>query len=726
MVADFNMLKIGFAAWLESKGTENNTKTSSNITSDVSIFANADAFKEYLDEKLNVDFNITSMSIGDILDMEIVNGKLVDESETDLEAQENDYINAENIFLSGAEGFDGFELSNNAQGMFGSEAGFMTVNGKQGMFGAEFGSMFSNGKQGMFGNEALSDDAQEMLITNILNELMSDETIQSIIDTDANSELSKDEVATFMNAIKGLDGNEDDISLSDIFSAIDIIKDNIFTKWTNKTVLPEAEETTISSTPTVSSNSSTLSSSRNNSTATNNISNTPSTTSNNNNVVTRKSSLDTMDLEELNEELETTQDGLTEQKTILSDTQNGSTPELLSLQEQVDEAYNAYKEQLELVDEDLAAQMEELEAAVDNAQADYDEKEQAVWEQEGVVNDCTTAYDNAVSKRENLEGVVSQLESTNTTDMSDEQKNALNEKIAEAKAQLEAAQTEENNAEEALDEAEKELEIRQEAYEKAGEELEKAKEAKTEFEQTLLEENAEIQTYLDAYNEAKNMLQEDKEKAIEEARKEVEVSENYVNEIKTEITQTENEEAEEEYKANKADVAQTQSAQSQVAETETAKIENDEVAKNKNVTSNVEYNEEEGQRLVETAKQMLEEYGSSTGWCATGVSRTISMAYGIEMHGNGCDWDTNMEKLTQKGMFTEVTDDYPTAGDLSNLPAGAVVCWENTGGTNGGGAQYGHVTIADGNGGEISDHYQANIYKKIGGRSDQYRIFIPV
>lgn len=133
-----------------------------------------------------------------------------------------------------------------------------------------------------------------------------------------------------------------------------------------------------------------------------------------------------------------------------------------------------------------------------------------------------------------------------------------------------------------------------------------------------------------------------------------------------------------------------------------------------------------GEELVEVAKQMLQKYGSSTGLCATGVSRTFAMAYGLDLHGNGCDWDTNMDKLVEQGAFEEVTGDYATSADLAHAPAGAVVCWEATTGVGNGGAKYGHVTIADGNGGEISDHYAQSIYKSIGGRSDLYRVFVPV
>lgn len=132
-----------------------------------------------------------------------------------------------------------------------------------------------------------------------------------------------------------------------------------------------------------------------------------------------------------------------------------------------------------------------------------------------------------------------------------------------------------------------------------------------------------------------------------------------------------------------------------------------------------------GEELVDVAKQMLAQYGESHGYCATGVSRTFAMAYGLDLHGNGCDWDTNMDNLVEQGAFEEVTGDYATSADLANLPAGAVVCWEATGGSDGG-AKYGHVTIADGQGGEISDHYASSIYKTIGGRSDQYKVYIPV
>ena len=154
-----------------------------------------------------------------------------------------------------------------------------------------------------------------------------------------------------------------------------------------------------------------------------------------------------------------------------------------------------------------------------------------------------------------------------------------------------------------------------------------------------------------------------------------------------------------------------------------------------NTTSNGQYNAERGQSLVDSALKMIEENGETMYYCATGVSNTFKkwsmdvLGYtekdALDLGGDGCDWDTNMEQLVAQGLFVEATGEYPSASDLSSLPAGAVVCWEASGdGTPGG--TYGHVTIADGNGGEISDHHASSIYTEIGGRSDTYRIFLPV
>lgn len=273
--------------------------------------------------------------------------------------------------------------------------------------------------------------------------------------------------------------------------------------------------------------------------------------------------------------------------------------------------------------------------------------------------------------------------------MDSTEKADISAKISELKSKITEAEQAEQKAKESIENAENKLEELKQNRDTLQGELDALNQQMSELETQISEQYPQVQESLNEYNKAKQSRDTYKTKAVSSAKSELQSAQSYVGDINSAINKLDNRDVKKEYSLNK-------------------------------------YDEEEGQRLVDTAKQMLAEYGESHGWCATGVSRTINMAYGIKMGGNGCDWDTNMEKLVEKGMFAEVTEEYPSAGDLSSLPAGAVVCWEATTGEGNGGAKYGHVTIADGNGGEISDHYQSSIYKSVGGRSDTYRIFIPV
>ena len=77
---DINTLKLGFANYLENI-SEISNKTYENLDSDISIFMYSTEFKNYISDELDVDPKILSMSINDILKMDIVNGKLVDPEE---------------------------------------------------------------------------------------------------------------------------------------------------------------------------------------------------------------------------------------------------------------------------------------------------------------------------------------------------------------------------------------------------------------------------------------------------------------------------------------------------------------------------------------------------------------------------------------------------------------------------------------------------------------------
>lgn len=635
MVADFNILKLGFANWLQTKDTDDNSSSAANISgSDASIYLNSKEFKEYLSEELNIDFSSLNMSINDILNMEIVNGQLT--------LPENSKTAADKTDLTG----DAFIVNTDETNI----------------------------------------GEQEILISGILNDLLSEDTIKSLIDTDSNSEISNDEINIFMNAISILDGDKSDISLDDIFGAIEGIKNNTFSLTPdNTTEIPQEQAVQAEqSVPESTSGSNNTGGSYSPGSTYN-----PGNNTNTAAEETNKNPLEGMSLEELNEELSKTQGGLAEKKETLNNALTGSTPELQALKGQEEEAYKAYKEQLSLVNEEMAEKLDDIESRLTDAEDNLKAKEQEIWEQEGVVNDSKTAYDNAVSKRENLQSLVSSLENTDTSKMSAEDKAAFETKLSNARTQLEAAKEEEKNTEKALQDAQDKLETLNSDYESLETVLGDIQQEKTDFEAEIKEQYPQIQEYMDAYNKAKTDYTTEKNNAIDKARTAVNDSETYINALKTEITKTENEEDKKEFSAGPESL----------------------------------YNEEAGAKLAQAALNTR----GTTGWCLAGVNDTLAKVYGQRLSFNSAYQAaaalkgevSGYEELASKFVEVEVPED-----KLVNLPAGAIIVWDKGGNSSVSslGQEHGHISIALGDGRESSDHIQ----NQTTNRGTDYWVFYPV
>lgn len=546
-------------------------------------------------------------------------------------------------------------------------------------------------------NSSNEDANKNNFIASFLNLFLNDENIKNEIDADGDGKISDEEKTNFLNTIAAADGDEKSISLNDLMDSMEKVENKDFKIDTPKVEKEETEETTPTENVSSSGNSSgyssggsTISTGGNKTSSDENTSNIPD--------------FSKMTTEEINTELDNAETNISDGKDKASAILGGTDPELAKMQEQVDEAYKNYQEELQTLDKDMAEELDKLVENVEEKEKARDEKLLEVAEQTIAVSDAETTYqecqDTTASLEETLDGLNGTLTSLQgaLSGASEEEQASINAQIAEVQAQIATVESELTAAKEAeekaktdLDEAKEKLETLESEADELSEDVQTAKEEKTEYEKQIVEKYPEIQELQTAYNECKSNAEAFKAEELSTAMTFISENQDIKNAAKIELNARKNKEEQKEYD-----------------------IENG------------LYNEEEGNRLVETAKEMLAKFGSTTGLCATGVSRTIQMAYGITMGGNGCDWDTNMEQLVDKGMFVEVTSNYPSSNDLSSLPAGAVVCWEATTGEGNGGARYGHVTVADGNGGEISDHYQPNIYTSIGGRSDQYRIFIPV
>ena len=663
-------LKLGFFNYLKEL-SEKTTKEYKVENSDVSVFSYSSEFKSYIEDELSVSSDFSSMSINDILEMDIVNGKLVDPNETT------------NIFEEQSENTTPVEQNSGL------------LNG-----GKSYGSMLSDVETTKEA-EGTENSDNKSIITDLLNFLFEDKKVIDTLDTDSDGKLSEEEIHAFLETINEMDGDAENISLEDIIKSIEAIQNETLNvkaaEEGQSTEQLQAEQLQAEQQKGLDSGSNKQNISSNNSQASsspstgNSFSGNKTNSSTTNKDKTSTQDVTKMSMEDLQSELKSTDETIKEGQDTLSAVLDGTESEMKSMQESMDKAYEAYQKQLETVDKDMAEELDKRKEEAEAKEAKVDTKDREIMSQKSVVSDAERSYSDAVSSRESIESSISSLESS-LSSTNDEEKSTIESNISSLKSQLEQAKIAEKNAKDSLDKAKETLEQLEEEKNTLEEQHRNLETSVKEYEQEIAAKYPEVAEAQKAYNEAKAARDEYKEGATSALQDDIEKLENYKSEITKEIQNRENKEEEKKY-----------------------------IKSGNNL-----YDAEKGEKLVETAKEMLSKYGESHNYCATGVSRTMSMAYGIQMGGNGCDWDTNMDKLVEEGMFTEVTDEYTSSSDLANLPAGAVVCWENTGGTSGGGAQYGHVTIANGKGGEISDHYQENIYKSIGGRSDQYRIFIPV
>ncbi|MDO5437344.1 MAG: hypothetical protein Q4F80_04010 [bacterium] len=104
---------------------------------------------------------------------------------------------------------------------------------------------------------------------------------------------------------------------------------------------------------------------------------------------------------------------------------------------------------------------------------------------------------------------------------------------------------------------------------------------------------------------------------------------------------------------------------------------------------------------------------NTTGWCLRGVNDSLEKAYGFRLSYNSAY--QAIPALQARSDFTEVTNQYPNSQSLTNLPAGAIVVWENSGSH-----PHGHISIALGNGQEASDHIQ----NQTTNYGTQYHVFV--
>ncbi len=474
---NFSALIQGFCSYLEdlSQITNKEYKTESK---NASIFMYSSEFKQYLEKELGSKVNIESMSVSDILAMELK------------EETGDDTYSAEN-----------------------GEAG----------------------------------------VDDIINDLFKDKKVQKTVDTDGDGVLSDDEKLAFLNAIKDIDKEGENISLEDVMSAAESIKDGTFeTTSTEGTEQPQ-ETTTDEEKPEdakTKDSGSTHSSggTDSGSTYTGNDTDAAGDKSDASGDVTQKD-VKNMTLDELNtykteaqQQVSDIQNTIKDKQTDIDKAKEAAETSKTEDQKAVDEAEEAYntaeEEYKTAISEDsylnsdegkqLKADIEKNLEDIDNAETAQKDTMAALTEANDrktqatdKVNECTNNVTSAQSAVTEAQSRVDSLESAlasygNVSDDPDAKakKAEIEEKLRAARANLETKKKELTDAEKALKDAEEELtaaekavEEAQAAYDEATEQLNAANETKAELDAQLRENCSEATiTAMEKYNEAKTTL----------------------------------------------------------------------------------------------------------------------------------------------------------------------------------------------------------------------------
>ena len=222
---DYISFKLGFLNFLQSKYEDGNTYGDSDFInlSDISIFMHPEELKEYIQQEYSYDGSIASLDINDILNMEIVNGKLVDPREKEQTA-ETDESNPEE---SNSEEINTEENEPKEENQNINEISSMGIaipiqtnklsNGEEDT-PAEISadSVQAPDETG----ENIATDKESMLLSDLFNMFTEDENVAKAIDTDGDSQFSQEELETFINSISDYDGDSSNLSLDDLLAAV--------------------------------------------------------------------------------------------------------------------------------------------------------------------------------------------------------------------------------------------------------------------------------------------------------------------------------------------------------------------------------------------------------------------------------------------------------------------------------------------------------------------------
>ncbi len=493
---NLGVLKLEFKQYLEDNNLLDKKDIKGNAN-DISIFSYANEFKDFIASEYKTDDSFSSKSITEIMSMEITaDGEIVDTkgTESNKETQETD----------------------------------KNLNSQE--------------------NSETTND----IFNDIFNELIKTDEFFDKLDNDGDNNISQDEFRQFMDTIKNLDDNEEDISVMDILSAADYIKNNEFDKLINPThdednqKIPETEtdkDIPSENSQNIGTNNSSFGT---NYTGSSNYAGGTSSISNSNPVSENKSSeksINNMSKEELQEEAKTTEQDIKDKKKNLNNLYNGENPQLTEIQNNIDSSFDEYTSALEKENSTLAEEVRNNESKIRDKESEISTKEEEITNQELTVSDAENQYNNAVETVNALQATLDKLLSTDNTNYTSEKQQDLSTKITNARSELEKAKKAEKKAEKKVDDENEKLDnLKKELKKLKEEDLEALNQEKKTLEEKIAEKYSSIKELMDNYNKNKEEYKVQKDTLIQQASQELLSAQTHLNEVNTALNNKNNKE----------------------------------------------------------------------------------------------------------------------------------------------------------------------------------------
>ncbi|MBQ9150509.1 hypothetical protein IJX73_06215 [bacterium] len=497
-------------------------------------------------------------------------------------------------------------------------------------------------------------DSQSPEFMDLLSEILSNDEMTKLIDGDLDSELSNEEIGQFIEKIKGLDGQDDNVSLNDLLLGIEnLTEEQILDLPTSETLDEENLEENVKE-------------------KTENIQKTKKaslgrkTYSSGDGVEKiNEKNLQTMDDEALEAELQARKQAFDANNNLLNNLSNGSDSTLNSLKTNMDTSFAALEEQLNLIDSDLANELTNAKNNVDSQQVQVDKLNLSYTNQQVLVSQLTNQYTNAQTRLSTLKATQIELNSINVSELEPQEAQEIAAKKQKIAIEIKNAAIAEQNALSAKQKAEAELISIQDEKTKNENLLQTYKDNLSTIETNISNAHPQLATLQNNYSEAKNAYYDYKDTQITNAQKAVLESQNAVNEVET-----------------------VQSSR---------KLKNEVKDLSPNPLS--QYDEEWGRIISEAAKKYASE-GHSTS-CGASVRKVLeSLGYDYIQKCKGKEWaETN---LVNSPDFVEVEFSLEDI-KAGNVPIGSICCFSEYDSFGYGDGKSGHVGIVIDNNGSIAE-----------------------